>query len=686
MGLISSLNKITALQNISFQQKVERLLRLGCSSFGLTTAIVSEVIGERYIVRYVQTPDNSLPRDTEFPLGNTYCVHTLKANDIVAFEHAGNSEISQHPCYLTFGLESYVGAPLYVDGVCYGTVNFSSLYPRTVRFSEDEFDYVRLLTQWIGNEISRQRTLTQMVAQQQQMAHQQELMKAIGDLARIGAWEVDVLTGKVSWSDVTRDIHEVSDDFQPSLRNLAVFLKSEKDRQEFKHNIKMAIEKGHAWASEYELVTANGRHLWVAIRGRAEFKQGYCVRLYGALQDINSQVLAREALKVKMQEAEDALQARGRFLANMSHEIRTPMNGVLGMLQSLSATQLDGRQQQLCTVGMQSAKTLLALINDILDFSKIDSGKMLLEAVPFELSQLLRSTMQPFYAQATAKGITLREDFSQLPAMEFIGDPVRVSQILNNLLSNAVKFTAKGSVEISARLARVADDASRIHIFVRDTGIGIDENTQRQLFNPFVQADTSTTRHFGGTGLGLTISRHLAELMGGKILLQSEKGAGSEFKVVLQLKNAQTLTPAPTLADDRLISGDGTLVGKRVLLVEDNEINQMVVEELLSTTGVTLDMAHNGLDALEKVPLAMPAYDLILMDCQMPEMDGYEATRALRSMGQTLPIIALTAHAMVGEKEKCLDAGMDDYLTKPIEAEKLQLMLHGYLGKSQVAS
>lgn len=389
-----------------------------------------------------------------------------------------------------------------------------------------------------------------------------------------------------------------------------------------------------------------------------------------AMAILNEQ--SRRALLEAKQEAERLAQTRTEFLANMSHEIRTPMNGVLGMLNLLKETPLSDEQRDLLGTAETSAKHLLEILNDILNLAKIEAGQMKLERTPTDLKQLVRETCDMARPQARLKGLLLREELPYDKELYAYADPTRLRQILLNLLSNAIKFTEQG--EVVARLVCLSAGAEqfRLRFEVQDTGIGIPPEKQAQIFEPFHQADGSTTRKYGGTGLGLAISRKLVELMGGSMGVQSEVGKGSCFWFELTLSASEP--PAHVQLEQEMRASEPTaLTGLRVLVAEDNYVNQKVIRRTLEKWGVVVEIAENGQEALEW--LARAPFHLVLMDCQMPLMDGYEATRRIRAYeaprGLHLPIIALTANALEGDREKCLECGMDDYLTKPINPDLL---------------
>lgn len=648
------------------------------------------------------------------------------------------------------------------------------------------------------------RDITQLKRMEAERQRNQDLMETTGTMAKLGGWELNLLTNDIYWSKEVYRIHELPIGEKVELSNAIKFYAPEA-RPVIQRAIEDAIADGKSWDLQLPFITARNRRIWVRAVGFVEYVNGEPTLIRGAFQDITQ-------LKRAEEKAKEASRTKSDFLANMSHEIRTPINGILGMNDLLLKTKLDEKQRHYVTLAQASGQSLLHLINDILDFSKIEAGKLELEEISFDLHKLIAELADTFALRAQEKGLEFI-CVVDIEVPQYIrSDPSRIRQVINNLCSNALKFTESGEV-----LLQVSETGlNKLHFDVVDTGIGIPEEKRNNLFNKFVQVDASTTRKFGGTGLGLAISKQLSELMGGNIGVRSEINKGSTFwfsirygealeetsdaihtpqlqgKSVLLVEDNHTAQqwfescvfdtgvslfstenapsaikllrekakeaspidamyidiklpgmqghqlakairsdknlPQPkivlivpvggSLPDEELALLDVThqlhkpikrktlrhslgivfdqlpehdtptvniqhtvearFIGElRILLVEDNYINQQVAVEMLKSMGYTVDVAENGEEALKVLNTAVEPYDVVLMDCQMPVMDGYEASRAIRMSNSTsfrndIPIIALTAHAMKGDAEKCLEAGMNSYLSKPINNEALQ--------------
>ncbi|MFT4797585.1 MAG: PAS domain S-box-containing protein [Candidatus Azotimanducaceae bacterium] len=651
----------------------------------------------------------------------------------------------------------------------------------------------------IGLDIDRR------IRHEQQLVQQNELLLTMNQQSRVGTWEVDLQKDKCYWSEMTKEIHKVPVNFEPSLQTGVNFYKEGASRELIQICFDRAVNDGIPWDEEFELTTTTGEEVWVRGLGQAMIKDGHCERLVGSFQDINDVKLAEFALIEAKDRAEAATHAKGEFLASMSHEIRTPINRVTGMLNLLQRNTLDKHQSHLTNMALGSFDSLLGVINDILDFSRIESGQLAIENSDFDIEDLVTNAINPLALTAQDKGINLLLDTTEIADVTLNGDPGRIRQILTNLVSNAVKFTHKGYVYIHLKLVDVNQDQSLLVGEIVDTGIGIPNNKLGDIFESFTQVDTSTTGIYGGAGLGLAITRNLCRLLGGDLKVESHLGKGSRFAFSIQTKSIQpqhskqTLkrsTVLSTIADketdqllvkfaaslgvniefssdvlrdieqkenlsailldyqqqravghqvlrelsrsnqtlhpiyiidakdttelqtdlktalDTRIAENVTVLlnpigrrslaralqsfddkaptpnqtghpGKRsenldrkVLVVEDNLINQLVVEGYLESLEMEYVVAGNGLEALNLLR-QQSDISVILMDCHMPEMDGYDATRAIRNGDagaryKTVPIIALTANAMASDRGKCFDAGMTEFLTKPVSPEQLE--------------
>lgn len=662
----------------------------------------------------------------------------------------------------------------------------------------------------IGNAID----VTERYRLEEDLRRTKETLEQTNRVARVGGWELDVQRQKLSWTSITKEIHEMPADFQPTLVEAINFYKEGPSREIIGQAVEEALISGIGWDLELQVVTGKGNDIWVRVIGNAEGEPGNYKRLYGTFQDITQIVEQREALVLAMQKAENANIAKSEFLANMSHEIRTPLNGVIGFTDLVMKTKLNDTQEQYLSIVNQSANALLSTINDILDFSKIEAGKLELNVEKCDIYELAGQAADIISYQVQKKGLEMLLDVSpELPRFIY-ADSIRLKQVLVNLLGNASKFTQKGEIELKIASLEPGDNETTIRFSVRDTGIGIPKEKQVKIFEAFSQEDTSTTKRYGGTGLGLTISNKLLALMDSHLELNSEHGVGSTFyfdvsfkseagepivwqdiddvknvlivddnennriilNQILALKNI-SVTEArnglealqllvggnkydvifmdyhmpvidgletikkiresiyPTAEQQRIIllhsSADDEKIIEAcqelyvsnhlvkplkiddiyksltrlsyeeqalvipeeqeesvassknftILIAEDNPVNMMLVRSILNrlVPGAVLIEVGNGLEAVEYCKLHKP--DLVLMDIQMPEMNGCEATEIIRKQDQTqsVPIVALTAGNILGEKEKCLNAGMNDFVVKPIREENIVEILSKWL-------
>ncbi|MTV50663.1 PAS domain S-box protein [Heliobacillus mobilis] len=443
--------------------------------------------------------------------------------------------------------------------------------------------------------------------------------------------------------------------------------------------------------TENRIIRRDGEVRWIRVHIIPLFDDdGRITLLNGLVMDITDKKQTEEELRLAKEKAEEASRAKSNFLAMMSHEIRTPMNGILGMNDLMLDTPLNREQNEYAQAIQESAEVLLNVINDILDYSKVEAGKMQLETIDFDLHRTIQSVIKVFTNKAKDKGLVLSLSISPEIDKTLQGDPSRLRQVIFNLLGNAIKFTNSGTVSLTVTVISKDNDRMKVCFEVTDTGIGIEKGLLGYLFTPFAQADSSTSRMFGGTGLGLAISKKLVELMEGEIGVISEIGKGSTFWFSVSFLTSQSPRAENTLPTDEISllhkNNHPLWQTKRpLLLVEDHETNQKLAVALLNKLGLQVDVAKNGMEAIHAV--TEKEYTLILMDCQMPELDGFETTQIIRdwefAQHLHIPIIAMTAMAMQGDREKCIRAGMDDYISKPIMIEELITVLARWLPKQR---
>ncbi|HEY4149111.1 MAG TPA: PAS domain S-box protein, partial [Chitinophagaceae bacterium] len=452
-------------------------------------------------------------------------------------------------------------------------------------------------------------------------------------------------------------------------KNIADFVPKEMRPLFASNYLDIIIKNGRA-EGVFSVISKAGKKLYLLYQNYKVEEPGNDPYIIGFSQDITERILAEQELMHTKRLTEEASKAKETFLANMSHEIRTPMNGIMGIAGLMAKTALDTQQRNYLQLIQDSAQNLLRIVNDILDLEKIEAGKIELEEIPFSVSEKITDTIQSFTYKAEEKDIRLSYHNQLPPDLHVIGDPYRLVQVLNNFLGNALKFTEKGLVHMTSGVKFDKGEWVAIEFAIEDSGIGISEEKINIIFNPFVQANTDTTRKYGGTGLGLSICKNLIEMQGGELWVESELGKGTLFRFIIPYKHCQSdlVAPAPPA-----VINYTSLGAKRILVAEDVELNQFLARHIMESWGFRVVVVDNGRKALQA--LQQEDFDLILMDIQMPEMDGIEATRHIRRLGDarkaSIPIIALTANALKGDSEKYMRAGMNDYLSKPFSEEQL---------------
>lgn len=450
------------------------------------------------------------------------------------------------------------------------------------------------------------------------------------------------------------------------------------------NELKETLRKGKAFQGELKNYTKDGHVYWLDISVVPVKDADGCITHFAAIEhDITQHKIFEKQLQVTKDAAEVASRAKGDFLANMSHELRTPMNGIIGLSELLMEMDLEEEPAELAQAVNRSSRNLLILLNDLLDLSKIEAGELMLENVPFNTRRVVHQTIELLGPIASRKGVLLESTINPIVPERLLGDPARLQQIMNNLIGNAIKFTEAGYVRIDVTSARDKAGDPELHIRVEDTGIGIPEDKRESVFHKFTQADVSTARKYGGTGLGLSITKGLVQMMGGMIGFDSAEGKGTTFYVAIPVDIAKEAEKSPEAKPSEIRIDTSA----NILVVDDHPVNLLFMRKVLKRLGFAhADEAGCGREAVEMA--GRNHYDLIFMDCQMPGVDGFEASTMIREQEEKIggiKIIAVTADAMKGAREKCLDAGMNDYISKPVDVEKLKAVLGEWLPGMEVA-
>lgn len=568
----------------------------------------------------------------------------------------------------------------------YGDEKFSRFYWRdfwSPIYSKD--DEVIGITCFVMN-------ITEQMRAAEVIKERDRLLRESQKAAQIGSYVTDLITSLWVGSPELNDILDIDNTYPHTVEGWVKIVHPDWRSKLMDHRFKVETERGR-FDFEYKIIRfKDGQERWLHELGEVELdNQANAVRLIGTIQDITKRKKAEEEILRAKEQAEAANSAKSQFLANMSHEIRTPMNGIIGMTDLTLMTDLKDDQREYLSIVKSSTVALLGVLNDILDYSKIEAGIIDLVKLPFDLQKTLGDVIVLFNIGAMQKGLSLKWDFDRTIPKLIIGDSVRVRQVLSNLLGNGIKFTAQGEIHIKVNIVHQDDHTIKLRFIVTDTGIGISKDKIDKLFKRFSQVDDSNTRQFGGTGLGLAISKNLVEMMGGEIGVESQEEVGSRFffSAVFGIHEKYAYLPLKELP---LPDDEGTQKKcserKKVLLAEDDLVSRKMVTIILEKNGFEVTAVENGKEAV--AAYEREKFDIIVMDINMPYLDGYSATAIIRFMEKDqichTPIIAMTAYALQGDREKCLESGMDDYITKPIDFSQVLETIRKYVKSEAIDS
>jgi signal transduction histidine kinase/CheY-like chemotaxis protein len=514
--------------------------------------------------------------------------------------------------------------------------------------------------------------LEQSTASKQELETERNRLNEAQAIAKVGSWELDIPSFKLRWSNETFRIVELEYMSADILYKAYRKTFHPDDVSRFDDSMSTAIKKNEGFAVEHRLIGPGGSIKYIHCIGEiVKNNKAVTIGLKGTIQDVTERKVVEDKLKKAKEYAEVANNAKSLFLANMSHEIRTPLNGILGLTEIMLGEEVNEEHRKYLEIIGSSGKNLTQLINDILDFSKIESGKLDLENIIFNFNEVISANINRYAFLAKQKGLTLSYHIHESIPRDVIGDPNRISQILTNLIGNAIKFTEKGKVEITFTLLDNKNGEASIQGVVKDTGIGIPKEKESSIFQSFTQADEAVTRKYGGTGLGLSIVKSLLAQMNGDIRMESPVDLvlnnGSAFTFFIKLKlPAEQSGPASNLngRQDRVFK-----TSPHILIVDDNKVNLLVAKKMVQKFGAKVTTVESGILAIDLVKAI--SYDMVLMDIQMPEMDGYQTTMELRRLHFTLPIVALTANAYTEDVQNSINSGMNDHIQKPYTEEKL---------------
>ena len=640
----SSLNiKLEAQLKTSLTGLVQR----GCDSLGIFQAMLLQIDDE--IVNVLVKASSAYPPSFKSIPSFSSCV---SVDNCFPADSAKASSAFKQWFATYFNGEKYIRGRIHnLDGNRVCLVFINACPAQSINLEK-----VALLDDWLN-------VMLEKFHVEKAETNQNTLYEKLQSVANIGTWEVDFTTNVLTWSSQTRRIHEVDDDFIPSLETAVGFYKEGFDRDEISRIVSHTVETGEPWSATLELVSAKGNSVWIETHGMAEMKQGKCVRLFGTCQNVNKPVQLRLELEARRKEAEAASKERGMLLSRISHELKTPLNGITGMLQAIKFENKDNVRIRKADIALHSADRLLSLINDVLDYTSIINGEFSLNYSDFCVRSLAEDIVDEFKSKCSDKGVRLYAVLSFDDNTYVNGDAARISQVITNLLSNAVKFTAKGYISIQVTLKQQGDIPILL-ASVEDTGVGMSDDILSRIFRPFQNDTDSASEELNGNGLGLSIVNQLVEKMGGELEVRSNVGKGTCFDVAIPIEMA---TLEETANEDVEVSSELLTVPINILVVDDNDINRLVLASMLERFNYVPDEADNGEVAVEMA--RAKRYDLIFMDCAMPVLDGMSATKIIMQEGLLSKygrVVAVTANTTAEDKISCSEAGMADFLSKPV--------------------